>query len=73
LQILDVSKMKNCVQLEKNIFSNRRSLESNKKKIESIFTEFNDLKARLENQNNKIETEIYNKKQEGEKVYIIIK
>jgi hypothetical protein len=65
--------MKNCVQLEKNIFSNRRSLESNKKKIESIFTEFNDLKARLENQNNKIETEIYNKKQEGEKVYIIIK
>ena len=73
MQILDVSKMKNCVQLEKNIFSNRRSLESNKKKIESIFTEFNDLKARLENQNNKIETEIYNKKQEGEKVYIIIK
>ncbi len=57
--------------LEKNIFYNIRSLESNKKKIESIFIEFNDLKFRLEGQNSKIETEIYKKKQEGDKVNFI--
>lgn len=72
LENLEKSKNKKIEILQSKINSSIYALENHKKKTSSIYKEFEELKNKLENQNKIYETEIVNRKQDNEKVYLDI-
>lgn len=65
---LEILKNKNLSLLENNINSNKYSLENHINKTELMYREFEELKNKLEKQDKIYESEILNRKEQGEKV-----